>query len=116
MILDFTGVGILLGFLATAIMLLFYSILVFLFCLLKKRQNSKALPEQNAYKFARAALIFFAINVAGFALSFLIVPGIPYSIKKFLDGFMFLGWLPANLLAVYLTAPVIQRKIQAIKI
>ncbi len=116
MILDFTGVGILLGFLATAIMLLFYSFLVFLVCLLKKRKNLKPLREQNVYKFARAALIFFAINVIGFVLSFLLVRHFPYEIKKSLDGFMILGWLPVNLLAVYLTAPIIQRKIEAIKI
>jgi hypothetical protein len=104
MILDFTGVGILIGLLLTVIQLLVFVFIALIVCLFKKGKNGKPLSEQSAFKFLRSALIFLAINIAVFLLTVVVYEGISYDVKSRLDGIMFFGWLPFNLFAVFITA------------
>ena len=99
--MDFTGVGILAGLFLTVFVLLIFVFIAFIVCLFQKRKNDKPLSGQSAFKFLRAASIFLVFNIFVFLFTILIYESISYELKSGLDGLMFFGWLPLNLVAVF---------------
>jgi len=107
--MDFTGVGILAGLFLTVFALLVFVLIALIVCLFQKRKNDQPFSGQSAFRFLRAAAIVLAINIFVFLFTLLIYESMSRELKSGLDGLMFFGWLPLNLVAVFLTV-TLQKK------
>lgn len=105
---DSAGLGILAGLFLSIPTFAFILLVSYLACEVQRSKNSGTLSHQRAYPFFYVAAIFLLVNFLLFVCYIQVNSRLAVAWREALDGYVFLGWVPANILMYFVIASFLQ--------